>query len=258
MFCWGNVVMLTGLGRRAYNLWDAVWSLKKGERMELGCSLFIPLQRLTVGANLGSLWRTGIPVMLTPFTGEAWQGHIHAVNLYVCVNLVNSKVKLFSPLLFRDGFAVSSSYGLRMNVYTYSQMARFIVLAALLVLPASCLAQNRPRVSIVDRDEWQQTGTLVGSNGTVVAHEEGRVVHDHTELTKSLNKACPALTITLDEKSADYVIVWDHKTWQQTSWAGHQNEVAIYNRNKDLMASFAAHKMDAAARDICKSLVKRP
>lgn len=119
------------------------------------------------------------------------------------------------------------------------------------------VAQNKPRVLILDRDEWQVSGSVAGSNGTIVGHEEGRTVRSHTEETKSLNKACPNVTITLDEKLADYIIVWDHKTWAQTSWAGHQNEVAIYDQRKDLCATLAAHKMDSAAKNICKAILER-
>jgi hypothetical protein len=46
-------------------------------------------------------------------------------------------------------------------------------------------------------------------------------------------------------------VVWDTKTWQQTSWSGHQNEYTVYDSKGDLVGSGAAHKMTNAAKEIC-------
>jgi hypothetical protein len=45
---------------------------------------------------------------------------------------------------------------------------------------------------------------------------------------------------------------WDSKTWQQTSWGGHENEFTLYNAEKDVLGTGAAHHMKNAAKDICK------
>ncbi len=104
-----------------------------------------------------------------------------------------------------------------------------------------------PRVFVMDKDDYQ--AFAAGGVFTAGIH----VVN--TEQIKTLNKSCPVVTITTHPDSADYIIVWDTKDWNHTSWSGHQNEFAIYNAKGDVVASGAAHKISNAAKDICKALV---
>lgn len=46
----------------------------------------------------------------------------------------------------------------------------------------------------------------------------------HGEQVRTLQQACPALVITEDPTKADFILRWESKTWQQTSWRGHQQE----------------------------------
>ena len=107
---------------------------------------------------------------------------------------------------------------------------------------------GRVRVLIVDKDSFQAAGVAV--NG--VAGFQAGVRPINTEQVKSFNKACPAITITSNPERADYIVVWDTKTWAQTSWSGHQNEFAVYDKAGDLVGSGATHKISNAAKDICK------
>jgi hypothetical protein len=73
----------------------------------------------------------------------------------------------------------------------------------------------------------------------------------------NLNKACPAIKIVGDLKEADLAIVWDSKTWNETTWGGHQQEWFIYNQDAEVVASGMSHKISNAAKDICKAIMKR-
>jgi hypothetical protein len=72
----------------------------------------------------------------------------------------------------------------------------------------------------------------------------------------NLNKVCPAIKIVQSTVGADYIVAWDSKTWQETTWGGHQQEWFIYNPAGEVVASGMAHKISNAAKDICKALQK--
>lgn len=122
-------------------------------------------------------------------------------------------------------------------------------LFTVLVLAGTILAQEKKpiRVYLTDHESWQQGSTLV--NGSYSGATK-------TEQVKTLNKACPAITLTGDPAKADLFLSWDSKTWQQTSWGGHENEYTLYNADKDVLGTGDAHHMKNAARDICKLIAK--
>lgn len=74
------------------------------------------------------------------------------------------------------------------------------------------------------------------------------------EQVSNLSKACPAVKIVASAADSDFIVVWDSKTWEQTSWSGHQQEWFIYNSAGEVVASGVAHKISNAAKDICKAL----
>jgi hypothetical protein len=125
-----------------------------------------------------------------------------------------------------------------------------------IIITAVLLQAVGTRVFVVDKDSWQESGGFTAANGTASGNYHAGVRHTSTEQIKSLNQACPALTITADKQSADFIIVWDTKTWAETSWSGHQNEYVVYNKKGDVIYTGAAHKISNAAKDICKSVTQ--
>jgi len=129
--------------------------------------------------------------------------------------------------------------------------------ALILLFPALLSAQGDAlRVHITDRDTWKQEGGFVLANGSGAGHERAGLVRQNTELVKTFNKTCPAVTITADKSAADFIVIWDHSDWAHTNWGGHQNEYSVYRPNGDLVGTGAAHKMPNAAKDICKLVMK--
>jgi hypothetical protein len=130
-----------------------------------------------------------------------------------------------------------------------------IVLLLTLILAAYAVqAQTVRRVYVVDHDTWEASSTMIlnSGNGSFTAHAGVRRVN--TEQITNLAKVCTDITVTNDSSKADFFIVWDTKTWAQTSWTGHQNEFAIYNRTGDLVGAGESHAISGAAKDICKIL----
>lgn len=121
------------------------------------------------------------------------------------------------------------------------------MLVVLLLCGSALGAPKTIRVFVGNHETWQQASTIVtGSYSGATRSEQ----------LKTLAKDCSAITITDDPARADFFVAWDSKTWQQTSWGGHENEFTVYNSAKDMVGSGAAHHMKNAARDICKLLTK--
>ena len=102
--------------------------------------------------------------------------------------------------------------------------------------------QSKPRVFV-------ETADPASSSATTVSTYFGP---SHSEQIRTLAKACPAVVITDDRASADFIVRWESKTWQQTSWSGHQQEFTLYNMNRDVLGTGSAHQLKNAAKDICK------
>ena len=109
-----------------------------------------------------------------------------------------------------------------------------LVLASLvLVLPGA--AQEKPRVFLVDRDEWKLSGGFASTGTSAAGSIQAGERPDYTEVLKMFAQAGPQVSFTSNRAKADYAVVLDHKTWRETSWTGHQNEFVIFNRAEDLI-----------------------
>lgn len=64
------------------------------------------------------------------------------------------------------------------------------------------------------------------------------------------------IAITEDAAAADFIVRRESKTWQQTSWTGHQQEFTLLNRTKEVLGTGAAHHVKNAAKDICNLITK--
>ena len=108
----------------------------------------------------------------------------------------------------------------------------------------------------MDKDSWHESGGFVATQDGASGTYHGSVRHISTEQIKSLNKACPEVTITAVAESASFIVVWDTKTYAETSWGGHQNEYVVYNQKGDVIYTGAAHKISNAAKDICRAVMQ--
>jgi hypothetical protein len=118
------------------------------------------------------------------------------------------------------------------------------------------VAQDKPRLYLTDRDSWKESGWVAAANGNAAGGISGRVVREHTENVRTFNKACTGVTVTENKEKADFALVWDRTNWNETAWSGYQNNMAIYNRDGDLVWSGASHKMTTGAKDACKAVLQ--
>jgi hypothetical protein len=130
---------------------------------------------------------------------------------------------------------------------------RSLLALASLVLLLPAAAQEKPRVYVVDRDEWELSG---GFNGDVGSIHAG-VRRDNTEILKTFAQACRQVIFTSDRAKADYAVVLDRKIKNGTNpaWGVYQNDFVIFNRAGDVIFSGGTLSLKNAAKDSCKGVL---
>jgi hypothetical protein len=116
----------------------------------------------------------------------------------------------------------------------------------LLFLLCGWAVAQKPRVFVETADPASSSATTVSTY----------YASSHGEQIRLLGQACPAIAITEDATGADFIVRWESKTWQQTSWAGHQQEFTLLNPAKEVLGAGAAHQVKNAAKDICKLITQ--
>lgn len=122
-----------------------------------------------------------------------------------------------------------------------------------LVLVFPTVAQDKSRVYVVDRDEWELSG---GFNADVGSIHAG-VRRDNTEILKTFAQVCHQVIFTVDPAKADYAVVLDRKIKSGTNpaWGVYQNDFVIFNRAGDVIYSGGTLSLKNAAKDSCKALL---
>lgn len=126
-------------------------------------------------------------------------------------------------------------------------MRSLFAIGALALLLESALAADKPRVFVTDHAV--EIASLVSNDGA----QAGTV---NPEMTKTLARECPAVTLTTNPAKANYIVVWEHKASEKTQYGEHENEFTVFNREGDLVTSGATHRKGSAAKDICRALQK--
>lgn len=112
-------------------------------------------------------------------------------------------------------------------------------------------AQEKSRIYIVDRDEWELSG---GFNGDVGSIHAG-VQRDYTEILKTFAQACPQVIFTSDRAKAGYAVVLDRSNAELHKY---RNNFVIFNRDGDVIYSGATFSLKNAAKDSCKAVLGVP
>ncbi|MGA6982781.1 MAG: hypothetical protein WCC95_03375 [Candidatus Sulfotelmatobacter sp.] len=116
----------------------------------------------------------------------------------------------------------------------------------LMFLLCGCAMAQKQRVFVETADPASSSAATVSTY----------YASSHGEQIRLLSQACPAIAITEDATGADFIVRWESKTWQQTSWAGHQQEFTLLNPSKEVLGTGAAHQVKNAAKDVCKLITQ--
>ena len=110
----------------------------------------------------------------------------------------------------------------------------------------ACAMAQKPKVFINTADPASSSAATISTY----------YASSHSEQIRLLSQACLGIAITEDAAAADFIVRWESKTWQQTSWTGHQQEFTLTNPAKEVLGTGAAHHAKNAAKDICKLITQ--
>ena len=131
---------------------------------------------------------------------------------------------------------------------------------ALLVLAATAIAvaqgQDKPRVFVNGKGtENVSTNASAGGNrwfrsgradSTIGAHDEGM------EVTKNLQKGCPGIIVTINQATADYIVMLDRESKQNRGLLRSNSQIQVANRVGDVLGSSATRTVGNASKDACQ------
>lgn len=132
-------------------------------------------------------------------------------------------------------------------------------LAVVLLLAGVAVAQEKPRVFVQGKgsEDVQSSGGGVGgrhwatfgSRSTIDSHDEGM------EVSKDLQKNCPAVTVTLNQSAADYTVMLNRESKKNRGLLRTNSQIQVANRLGDVLGSNATRTVGNAAKDACQLIL---
>ena len=132
-------------------------------------------------------------------------------------------------------------------------------ICVLVLLAGVAVAQEKPRVFVQGKgsEDAQSSGSGVGgrhwatfgSRTTIDSHDEGM------EVSKDLQKNCPAVTVTVNQNAADYTVMLNRESKKNRGLLRTNSQVQVANRLGDVLGSSATRTVGNAAKDACELIV---
>lgn len=132
-------------------------------------------------------------------------------------------------------------------------------ICVLVLLAGIAVAQEKPRVFVQGKgsEDAQSSGSGVGgrhwatfgSRTTIDSHDEGM------EVSKDLQKNCPAVTVTVNQNAADYTVMLNRESKKNRGLLRTNSQVQVANRLGDVLGSSATRTVGNAAKDACELIV---
>ena len=123
------------------------------------------------------------------------------------------------------------------------RMARYVVWSTA-VLGMALLAQSpKPRIFVKESTSWQLT-------------HEGGARPQTAEIIKTFNERCPAVTATMKEDNADFVVQLEHEGGKD--FFLRRNKVVVFdNKTGDAFFSVSTRSLGNAVKEACEAIRKR-
>jgi len=146
-------------------------------------------------------------------------------------------------------------------------MSKFLFISALsmLVFVATGLAQDasspqasqsKPRVFVTDSKSWEVSGGFGGSSEGFGGGVRGGARPQTVEIIKTFEERCPAVTVTIRQEKADFVILLDHEGAK--GYARKDNKVAVFDKDGDSIFSRSTRSLGNAVKDACQAIMNAP
>ena len=130
------------------------------------------------------------------------------------------------------------------------------LLAVFLSIPlwAGNAKEGRIRIFVTDSKSWEVSGGFAGDNGNIAGRTSGGARPQTAEIMKTFRKRCPAVTVTIREDRADYIVILDHEGGK--SLIQRDNKVAVFDGEGDMIYAHSTRSLGNAVKDACKAIAQ--
>lgn len=132
---------------------------------------------------------------------------------------------------------------------------RSLSIAVALLFGTALYAAEKPRVFVTESGAPELSGSAaVGETKGRLAFAGGTSSYN-VKVIQAFSQKCPDAVVTSDRGKAQYVIRLDHEEINPTSVFVPPNNVAVFNRNKDLIYSATTRKLRTAVMGACSAIL---
>ncbi len=117
-------------------------------------------------------------------------------------------------------------------------------------------AGPKRRVLVTDSNSWSISGGFGGSSAGFGGATSGGARPQTVEVIKTFGKKCHGVTVTMNRRTADFVVLFDHEGGK--GWARKDNKIAVFNRVGDAIFSRSTRTLGSAVEDACKAIMAAP
>jgi PEGA domain len=115
---------------------------------------------------------------------------------------------------------------------------------------------SSPRVFITDSQSWSVSGGFGGSSSGFGGGMSGGARPQTAEIIKTFGDRCKSVTVTLNQESADFVVLLDHEGGK--GLARRDNKIAVFNRAGDAIYSDSTRSLGNSVKGACKAIMASP
>jgi hypothetical protein len=133
------------------------------------------------------------------------------------------------------------------------------ILLCLIAFALSANAQDKPRVFVQGKGSENVSSNGSGGGGnhwaawgsksTVDSHDESM------EVTKNLQKECSAVSVTVNQANADYIIMVNRESKQNRGLLRSNSQIQVANKMGDVIGTNATHTVQGASKDACNLIL---
>jgi hypothetical protein len=134
-----------------------------------------------------------------------------------------------------------------------------ITCSALLALAISVLGgpAQKPRIYVTESGTPQASGDATAGDAKGSLAFTGGTSPQNIEVMKTFSQHCPGVIVTADRDKAEYVVRLDHEGINPSTPFVHGNNVAVFDKNQDLIYSNSTRTLSSAVKGACTVITAR-
>jgi hypothetical protein len=143
---------------------------------------------------------------------------------------------------------------MRLALVCVALLSLFACFGTVLAEENSQSPDSKMRVFITDSKSWEISGGFAGSENGFGGGSRGGARPQTVEIMKTFQERCPAVTITIKQERADFVVLLDHEGGKGS--LRRDNKVAVFNKAGDMIFSKSTRSLGNSVKDACQAIEK--